>query len=499
MSTATKAKITALNASASSIGTLLILVTVFFVMLFMGSPTDDYRVCNQIVSIAAAVAYVALLYHAFKLTESISFYFLILLVSYPFYFGKQLLVALDLEPARIYISSASLTVSSTWESSFFILLSLAVLQFGYCLFAKRRSPDLRARAEESRYTDSYYALRKASMFMVVVLAIPTLIYLFQNIQLTNAVGYGARVSEAAYRRSGIANAFGILAAIMPYALLAAFLTREKGEKWQILATCAYAALYMMQGSRTDVFVLALAFAYVWFLCYSNKRAATSLFQMGIALALLAALFSFGSFARAGFSDTSLVSNADESNILVEAIGEAASTYSVTAKVIEMVPEQVSAVNGETYLAGILYVLPSGLTNNAYQESKSVDEVFSSYLTSYGGVGSSFIAEAYFNFGAWSVAVFFIFGVFVALVQNVVERSYEKGSYGTLFACCASFMLISFYIRSDVRTFLRYFIWSALPVIAVQQVVFPRAPGYDGKGKQSKIALSNDRSCCRRLR
>ena len=101
-------------------------------MLFMGSPTDDYRVCNQIVSIAAAVAYVALLYHAFKLTESISFYFLILLVSYPFYFGKQLLVALDLEPARIYISSASLTVSSTWESSFFILLSLAVLQFGYC-------------------------------------------------------------------------------------------------------------------------------------------------------------------------------------------------------------------------------------------------------------------------------------------------------------------------------------------------------------------------------
>lgn len=242
MSTATKAKITALNASASSIGTLLILVTVFFVMLFMGSPTDDYRVCNQIVSIAAAVAYVALLYHAFKLTESISFYFLILLVSYPFYFGKQLLVALDLEPARIYISSASLTVSSTWKSSFFILLSLAVLQFGYCLFAKRRSPDLRARAEESRYTDSYYALRKASMFMVVVLAIPTLIYLFQNIQLTNAVGYGARVSEAAYRRSGIANAFGILAAIMPYALLAAFLTREKGEKWQILATCAYAAL-----------------------------------------------------------------------------------------------------------------------------------------------------------------------------------------------------------------------------------------------------------------
>lgn len=473
MNATTKAGSTVLNASASNIGTLIILVAVFLVLLLVGSPTDDYQLCNQIVSVVAAVSYAAMLYHAFRLTDSISFYFLILLVSYPFYFGKQLLVALGLETARIYISSVSLTISSTWESSFFILLSLTVLQFGYCLFAKRRSSDLRMRAEEARCSRSYYALRKASLLLVVILAIPTLIYLFQNIQLSNTVGYGARISDATYRRSGIANIFGILAAIMPYALLAAFLTRKKGEKWQILATCAYAILYMLQGGRTDVFVLALAFAYVWFLCYSNKKAVTSLLQMGIALALLAALFSFGSFARAGFSDTGTVSSVDESNILVEAIGEAASTYTVTAKVIEMVPEQIETVNGETYLAGLLYILPNGLTNNAYLESKSVDEVFSSYLTSYGGVGSSFIAEAYFNFGNWSVIVFFLYGALIALLQNAVERSYEKGFYGTLFASCASFMQISFFIRSDVRTFPRYFVWSVLPVIAVHQLILPR--------------------------
>lgn len=472
MNVATKVKSTVLNASASSIGTLLTLIVVFLIMLCVGSPTDDYQACNQIVILVAICSYAGMLYHAFRLTDSISFYFLVLLVSFPFYFGKQFLVAFGLKPARIYISSAALTVSSTWESSFFILLSLSILQLGYCLFAKRRSPDLRARADQARHSKSYYALRKASVLLTVVLAIPTLIYLFQNIQLTNSVGYGARVSDAAYRRSGIANAFGILAAIMPYALLAAFLTREKGEKWQILATCLYSGLYMMQGSRTDVFVLALAFAYVWFLCYSNKSAVESLLQMGIALALLAALFSFGSFARAGFSDTGTVSDVDDSNILVEAIGEAASTYSVTAKVIEMVPEKIETADGETYLAGLLYVLPNGLTGNAYLQSKSVDEVFSPYLTYYGGVGSSFIAEAYFNFGVYSVVLFFLYGVFIAMLQNVVERSYVKGSYGTLFACCAAFMLMSFYIRSDVRTFPRYFIWNALPVIIVQQLILP---------------------------
>lgn len=477
MSVSAKVKNTIFNASASSIVALLTLMATFLILLFAGSPTDDYQTCNQFVIFAAIVSYVVMLYHAFRLTESISFYFLVLLVSFPFYFGKQLLVAFGLNPSRIYISSTALTVSSTWESSFFILLSLAFLQLGYCLFAKRRSPDLRARAEQARRSRSYYALRKASMLLVIVLAIPTLVYLLQNIQLTNSVGYGARVSDAAYRRSGLANAFGIFGAMMPYALLAAFLTREKGEKWQILATCIYSGLYMMQGSRTDVFVLALAFAYVWFLCYSNKSAAASLFQMGIALSLLAALFSFGSFARAGFSDTGTVSDVDDSNILIEAVGEAASTYSVTAKVIEMVPEQIPTANGETYLAGLLYVLPNGLTGNAYLQSKSVDEVFSTYLTHYGGVGSSFIAEAYFNFGVGSVVLFFLFGVFIAILQNAVERSYENGSYGTLFACCASFMLISFYIRSDVRTFPRYFIWNALPIIIVQQAILPRVKAH----------------------
>ena len=138
----------------------------------------------------------------------------------------------------------------------------------------------------------------------------------------------------------------------------------------------------------------------------------------------------------------------------------------------MVPEKIETADGETYLAGLLYVLPNGLTGNAYLQSKSVDEVFSPYLTYYGGVGSSFIAEAYFNFGVYSVVLFFLYGVFIAMLQNVVERSYVKGSYGTLFACCAAFMLMSFYIRSDVRTFPRYFIWNALPVIIVQQLILP---------------------------
>lgn len=492
MSVSAKVKNTILNVSASSIVALLTLIATFLILLFAGSPTDDYQTCNQFVIFAAIVSYVVMLYHAFRLTESISFYFLVLLVSFPFYFGKQLLVAFGLNPYRIYISSTALTVSSTWESSFFILLSLAFLQLGYCLFAKRRSSDLRARAEQARRSRSYYALRKASLLLVIVLAIPTLVYLLQNIQLTNSVGYGARVSDAAYRRSGLANAFGILGAMMPYALLAAFLTREKGEKWQILATCIYSGLYMMQGSRTDVFVLALAFAYVWFLCYSNKSAAASLFQMGIALSLLAALFSFGSFARAGFSDTGTVSDVDNSNILIEAVGEAASTYSVTAKVIEMVPEQIPTANGETYLAGLLYVLPNGLTGNAYLQSKSVDEVFSTYLTHYGGVGSSFIAEAYFNFGVGSVVLFFLFGVFIAILQNAVERSYENGSYGTLFACCASFMLISFYIRSDVRTFPRYFVWNALPIIIVQQAILPRVKAHIEGLEPPEIDLPDSR-------
>ena len=106
------------------------------------------------------------------------------------------------------------------------------------------------------------------------------------------------------------------------------------------------------------------------------------------------------------------------------------------------------------------------------------------------LGSSFIAEAYFNFGPYSVVLFFLYGVCIAMLQNAVERSYEKGSYGTLFACCASFMLMSFYIRSDVRTFPRYFIWNALPIIIVQQVILPRIKAHKDVRKHPAIDLSD---------
>lgn len=98
-----KVKSTVLNASASSVGTMLTLIAFSLIMLVVGAPTNDYQVCNQLVIIAAICSYAGMLYHAFKLTDSISFYLLVLLVSFPFYFGKQLLVAFGLKPARIYI------------------------------------------------------------------------------------------------------------------------------------------------------------------------------------------------------------------------------------------------------------------------------------------------------------------------------------------------------------------------------------------------------------
>ncbi|MEG2570639.1 MAG: O-antigen polysaccharide polymerase Wzy, partial [Clostridia bacterium] len=141
-------------------------------------------------------------------------------------------------------------------------------------------------------------------------------------------------------------------------------------------------------------------------------------------------------------------------------------------------------------AGLLYVLPNGITGNYYAESESVDEVFAPYLTSYGGVGSSFIAEGYFNFGAASLLLFFIYGIILAVLQNAAEKSYRTGAYASFFACCSSFMLISFYIRSDVRTFARYFIWNVAPVILLQQVLIPSLDKRSEKIPTPTISSSN---------
>ena len=101
-----------------------------------------------------------------------------------------------------------------------------------------------------------------------------------------------------------------------------------------------------------------------------------------------------------------------------------------------------------------------------------DSAFHLYINKYSGVGSSFIAEAYYNFGYGSYIVMFIYGMLLAVMMNrLLEGNYKKNVIKSTMVYYA-LALILFSVRSDLYSILRETIY-VLIIIRVLYLITTR--------------------------
>lgn len=449
------------------VASILMLGCIFIVV---DSLAISYQAELQVIFASAVFFYIWALIILYRREGRIGYFWVLLLVSFPFFFGQQILGAFGIKTTRIMIDIEQLSDNTVWSASFFVLACVLTVCCGYLFL---RSEACEARPSETNPANE--SLRKACICLFVILLLPTVAYLVGNVSLSASLGYGARI-DPSNARHGIENIVGILAQLMPYVLLGLLVSKKPGEKWQIVCLIAYYGLYMVSGSRSSVFSAIPVFAYLWVSLFTNKSAKAQLSILVAVLLALGALFSLISFARAfatsgGYGDIGAL--IAENNIFVDILQEAGQTFVATGALIERVPQVIHQTNGATYLAGILYILPNGATGNYYNSVPSVDELVAPYLTSYGGVGSSFVAEGFLNFGPWCLLLFFGYGLLIAWMTNLAEKELSKGNLMALFMVAACFLAFSFFIRSDVRTFPRTFLWEIMPIVIFQQVFHAR--------------------------
>lgn len=463
----------ALHAKAICVVPLVASLFVLAIINGFGCSNMSHDEIILVTTALSSIVYATLLYTVYRRSNKIDFVFLFVLISWPFYFGQQFLAAIGAETSVRMIDINQLTDAAIFHAGIITLMCLNVFCLAYVLYPtnpRQYHTPLQSTGRES--------LRKACTAVAVIVLIPTLVTFYRNYSLSISAGYGARISEASLQLSGINNLAGIAAQLMPYALIGLFLCRNKGEKWQILALFAYIALYMMSGSRTQGFILLIAIAVIWTAVFSEKKPVQQIAVILVAGIAVAILFSAISLARSLVASSDLTSAISsmmtQNNPIIDAIQEAGQTFVVLGAVYSNTPNPVPFGDGLTYLSGITYILPNVVTGNFYASVNSVDQLFAPFLTSYGGVGSSFIAEAYYNFGYASFLVMAVFGLLLGKIQKEFEIGLAKENYFILFACVGCFMICSFYIRSDVRTFLRNFTWNVAPILALQWVLWYRS-------------------------
>lgn len=477
---------TSLSKTIAILSVLLAIFVVGSIYLLVDSSFADYESKLRIVVSTSVFVYFWLLFVLYKREGRIGYFWVLLLISYPFFFGQQILHVFEISTTRTMISIDQLSNQTILDASFSVIYSVLIISFGYLLirnniFTHRSNRDAFAIGLDGE------ALRKACICLLVVLAIPTIIYLGSNISLSGTIGYGARI-DPNNASHGFDNIAGILAQLMPYVLLGLLITKKRGEKWQLLCLIVYYVLYMLSGSRSAVFSALPVLAYLWSSVFTTKSPRSQMATIFVAFLCIGVLFSFVSLARA-YATSIVISDIgqmlSENNVVVDIFQEAGQTFVVTGALMERVPLYISQTNGITYWAGILYVLPNGITGYYYASIPSVDELVSPYLTSYGGVGSSFIAEGYLNFGPWCLLVILIFGLLIGGLANAADKGLRKGDLMILFIVASCFLAFSFFIRSDVRTFPRTFVWDILPILIIQQIIF-------GRLEQRKISKASAR-------
>ncbi|MEC4273900.1 hypothetical protein VJ923_12095, partial [Adlercreutzia sp. R25] len=106
---------------------LALCATIGLLLLQADTAISSMKDTARYVISLSAVVYCVIFAVLFSVSKSLSFLFLFALISYPFFFGQQLLMALDVQPSRIYIDLASLSASGVWRASLVVLLCMLVL------------------------------------------------------------------------------------------------------------------------------------------------------------------------------------------------------------------------------------------------------------------------------------------------------------------------------------------------------------------------------------
>lgn len=451
---------------------LAVIAYVFIVNCVFNESNKETQI--RAVAVMAILVLLQSLCMVWKNNRRINSYCIFIFLVCFFMFGQHILFLMNIAPQGMILLTSKVSQNAIYKTGIFVLYSIAVMNIGYIISCYTIEQEKKNELNEKHEFDRK-RLYIAGLIFFSISFVPTVIVLFRNIYLTFTVGYGERMLNSSYQLSGIKNIFGILSSFMVPSLIALFIGRKPEQKFPIIALAVYMVLYTLAGSRINTFILLIGTVYVQNMLFS-KLNFKKLVKYGACGLIVLLVFSSVSVARASigknnFNGNSVIRDSIEqvieNNVIVASVAEAGYTFSATAVVVDKCPNEIEYKYGMSYVRALAYILPNGLTGNFYTKVGSADDVFKGYLNQYGsGIGSSYIAEAYWNFGYASLIIIFIFGLLLGKLSGILDLAILNRDYVRIFILTYMFITVAFYVRSETSTFFRNIVWFGLPIVFV---------------------------------
>ena len=414
-------------------------------------------------TITAAVVY--------RQTRRAGFCFCFIVLSYLFSFAQSMLVFAG---ERLPFSSFSITYSCfatdvLIDSAVFYLLSICMTAVGMCLAQK----GMKEQRREAVVLSGEERIRRMGWRLMSISLAPTGYLLYRDILITLQDGYAATLEAQA----GLAKICTLLSGLFMSGMVMV-LCFERRRLFRLVfwvVFLMYCALDMAGGSRIGVFRMGVTVLMVKRIRFKDIKK-SNIIAMLLLVGLLSFLFSIVSAVRIYLNTaenmTEFISDTANSiwknNFLVAVLREMGNTQIINTLVYSECPRRVPYQFGLSYIKMLWGVLPN-LIGKAYTGYIGVDIVFSPiYKQTSAGLGASYLAESYWNFGSFSPVACLCFGYFLGYVENrlVVACNAERHSVEEVFLLVYIMYYAVFLVRGEMLGFGRSVVYYAiLPLLA----------------------------------
>jgi oligosaccharide repeat unit polymerase len=465
-------RIRAAPVSAPGFGILLIQFGILFATIilviepssFIGNERDAVYPCCVLILLHACWAIWSWRWLAGTLVDPYVFFFLSVFL---FNGGQALLEVFGLNPAGLL--DGEFDAALLERALLLVLCGLAAVHAGalIAMYQSRGKEEGQTSPPESPSQE--LALRVIG-WLVLAVSVGPLMILFRDSLLTVLSGGYQALYQKDVGRAGVGSALEILSAfVVPGSFL--LLAAGKGRKVEvvvaILVLSIHAAIVLFLGFRGGAIMPLVPAAWVW-----ERRVARlprTLLAV-IAAVLLIVVFPLVRETRMApgkeRTSTSYLVNAysEVQNPLASMVSELGKSMITIAYTLELVPRERGYELGAGYAYGLLTVMPS-----LFWERHPVVvhglagawliQTIDPYVAEHGGgIGFSFIAEAFLNFGVLGVP-------FVALLTGYLVVQFflwgERGGAARLAIVAAFVPTLLFYARGEFADLPRALVWYSL--------------------------------------
>lgn len=440
---------------------------------------DNYNILFYVVT----SMYVYMIISWYYVSGKIFNYFTVLIaLTYIYYYGQVILYAFN-RPIRFqYTITNTLTKESIVKAAYYLLINVLVLHASAIFFNKRVK---KGKQRDKLNVANFRSYRFTAIVVLCVSFVCQVMLLLYKYTINITLGYAnalGSVYDAAGSFSTIVNFLATM--YLPAFFLALVTTRYNKilNKFVWASYGVYLVLYFMSGSRFDAIISLAGVVLLYHYCYREIKIIQAIIIGGIGMLAL--------FVCAVMSNIRIVENGNFSSIYNENVSEAVERtlensfieenlavtglqlLSVTT-VMENCPSKVDFTYGIYYLQGFMRIIPNiFISDNNILITKDIDTIFHEYLTKTYGMGSSFIVEAYYNFGYFGVLMMIIYGYMIAFINKKNEEvrfglNQNDLLIGFLFyIICRSF----FWVRSDARMLPREIVFYYLGFLCLSWIV-----------------------------